>query len=383
MRKFRNVMALLMVLGLVSAACASDDATNDTEVAATEATTAVTQAQGGGDTLSDVMARGELNCGVGGSAVGFSETQTDGSMTGLDADFCRAVAAAVLGDADAISFTETTAAERFEVLSSGTIDVLMRNTTFTQSRDTTLGLDFMPTTYFDGQGVMGKAEFGFTEDSTLADVEGAVLCTNAGTTTEKNITEGARLAGATIQLKTVESFPDAMEGFKAGDCDLVTTDASGLYGNRFVALANGEIADGDWVVFPRAPISKEPLGPVVRQNDSDWGDIVRWTIYAIFIADERGVTSANIDEVLAGIEVDADGNVTAGDPELARLFGLTSGELQTSMGLSADAFYNAVKQVGNYDEIFSRNLNTLGISRDGSPNRQWTDGGLIYAPPAR
>ncbi len=381
MRKFRNVIALLMVLGLVAAACAADDAASTT-VAATEGTTAVTLAQGG-STLADVLARGELNCGTGGAAVGFSETQTDGSMTGLDADFCRAVAAAVLGDADAISFTETTAAERFEVLSSGSIDVLMRNTTFTQSRDTTLGLDFLPTTYFDGQGVMGKASLGFTEDSTLADVDGAVLCTNAGTTTEKNITEGARLFGATIQLKTVESFTEAMEGFKAGDCDLVTTDASGLYGNRFAAIANGEIAEGDWVVFPRAPISKEPLGPVVRQNDSDWADIVRWTIYAIFIADERGVTSANIDEVLAAIEVDADGNVTAGDPELARLFGKTSGELQTSMGLSADAFYQAVKQVGNYDEIFSRNLNTLGISRDGSPNRQWTEGGLIYAPPAR
>jgi general L-amino acid transport system substrate-binding protein len=381
MRKFRNVIALLMVLGLVAAACAADDAASTT-VAATEGTTAVTLAQGG-STLADVLARGELNCGTGGSAVGFSETQTDGSMTGLDADFCRAVAAAVLGDANAISFTETTAAERFEVLSSGSIDVLMRNTTFTQSRDTTLGLDFLPTTYFDGQGVMGKAELGFTEDSTLADVDGAVLCTNAGTTTEKNVTEGARLAGATIQLKTMESFTDAMEGFKAGDCDLVTTDASGLYGNRFNSVANGEIAEGDWVVFPRAPISKEPLGPVVRQNDSDWADIVRWTIYAIFIADERGVTSGNIDDVLAGIVVDADGNVTDGDPELARLFGKTSGELQSSMGLPADAFYQAVKQVGNYDEIFSRNLNTLGISRDGSPNRQWTDGGLIYAPPAR
>ena len=383
MRKLRNVMALLMVLGLVSAACASDAEPDVSEAAATEATTAVTQAQSGGDTLADVLARGELNCGVGGSAVGFSETQTDGSMTGLDVDFCRGVAAAVLGDADAINWTETTAAERFEVLAAGTIDVLMRNTTFTQSRDTTLGLDFLPTTYFDGQGVMGKAEFGFTEDSTLADVDGAVLCTNAGTTTEKNITEGAILHGATIQLKTVESFSEAMEGFKAGDCDLVTTDASGLFGNRFNAIANGEIAEGDWVVFPRAPISKEPLGPVVRQNDSVWEDVVRWTVYAIFIADERGVTSANIDEVIAGIVLNADGNVIEGDPELARLFGVTTGELQSGMGLPADAFYEVIKQVGNYDEIFSRNLNVLGISRDGSPNRQWTDGGLIYAPPAR
>ena len=344
-------------------------------VAVTEETTADAGAQAeGGSTLEAVQARGTLRCGVSGSAVGFSETQPDGSVTGFDADYCRAVAAAVLGDAEAVEFVETTAAERFTVLSSGEIDVLMRNTTWTQSRDTTLGLDFGPTTYFDGQGLMGKAEFGFTEDSTLADIDGAVLCTNAGTTTEKNITEGAAVFGVAIELKTVEQFPEAVEGFKAGDCDLVTTDASGLYGTRATEIANGTIADGEWVVFPKSPISKEPLGPTYRQNDSQWADIVDWTVFATFIADEYGVNSGNIDATIADADL---------VPELGRLFGVGEDELQSGMGLSADAFYNVVSQVGNYDEIFVSNLDGLKITRPGTPNAQWTEGGLIYAPPAR
>ncbi len=398
MRSKRYLLAILVVLGLVAVACTADETTT-TDATTPDSPTATTAAgggdtpattagdvgaqPGGGATLDEVRARGVLKCGVSGSAVAFSETQPDGSVTGFDADFCRAVAAAVLGDATAVEMPALTAAERFTVLASGEIDVLIRNTTYTQSRDTTLGLDFGPTTYFDGQGIMGKAERGFTADSTLADVDGAILCTNAGTTTEKNITEGAAQAGATIQLSTVETFPEALEGFKAGTCDLVTTDASGLVGNKVSAERNGEIAEGDWVVFPRAPISKEPLGPVYRQNDSQWADIVNWVVYATFIADEKGVTSANIDDVIAGITYAADGTLESGDPELGRLFGVGADELQTSMGLDADAFYQVVKQVGSYGEIFDRNLNPVGLFRDGTPNAQWTDGGLIYAPPAR
>lgn len=374
--KFRTLLLPILALAMVAAACTAttDETTATEETTATQSSEAGAQTGSAGATLETVLARDSLKCGVSGSAVGFSETQTDGSVTGLDADFCRAVAAVVLGDATKVEFVETTASERFSVLESGEIDVLMRNTTFTQSRDTTLGLDFAPTTYFDGQAVMGKAELGFTEDSTLADVDGAVLCTNAGTTTEKNITEGAALAGATIELKTMAEFPEAVEGFKAGDCDLITTDASGLYGNRATAIANGEIAEGDWVIFPRAPISKEPLGPVYRQNDSQWADIVDWTIYAIFIADERGVTSANIDATVAAAEL---------DPELGRIFGVADDELQSGMGIPVDGFFQAVKQVGNYDEIFTSNLDGLGIVREGTYNAQWFDGGLIYAPPAR
>ncbi|MDC3399535.1 hypothetical protein OAY22_03175, partial [Acidimicrobiia bacterium] len=170
-----------------------------------------------------------------------------------------------------------------------------------------------------------------------------------------------------IELVTVEAFPEAMEKFKAGECDLVTTDGSGLVGNRAK-----EDKMNDWAIFPATPISKEPLGPVYRSNDSQWADIVNWTVYATFIADEYGVTRANIDSF------DYEAN-----PEMGRLTGKNDGELQTSMGLSADAYYNVIKQVGNYDEIYSKNLNPVGLYREGSANAPWTDGGLIYAPPAR
>lgn len=399
MKNLRHLLAVLLVLGLVAAACTADDTAPTTadetstdtsdDTAADDSsddssddsgdTTETTEgsdaaAQTGGSTLDAVRARGVLECGVGGGAVAFSETQADGSVTGFDADMCRALAAAVLGDSTAVNFTALTAAERFTVLAAGEIDVLIRNTTYTQSRDVTLGLDFGPTTYFDGQGVMGRSSDGFTADSTLADIDGAVLCTNAGTTTEKNISEGAALAGATIVLSALETVAEAIEGLKAGSCDLATSDASALVGNMVTAVRNGEIADGEWVVFPRAPISKEPLGPVYRQNDSQWADIVNWVVYATFIADEKGANSGNIDALMGDADL---------DPELARLFGADEGELQTSMGLSADAFYQVVKQVGNYGEIFDANLNPVGIFRDGTPNAQWIDGGLIYAPPAR
>ena len=229
-------------------------------------------------------------------------------------------------------------------------------------------MDFAPTTFFDGQQVMGRRDKGFSEESTLADVDGAILCTNAGTTTEKNISEGAALAGATITLETVEAFPEAMEKFQAGTCDLVTTDGSGLVGNK----ATQDTAD-EWVIFPRAPISKEPLGPVYRQNDSQWGDIINWTVYATVIADENGVTSANAADALASADT---------SPEILRLFG-GEGELQTKMGLSADAFLQVITQVGNYDEIFTANLNPVGLFREGTFNARFNEGGMIYAPPAR
>jgi general L-amino acid transport system substrate-binding protein len=310
---------------------------------------------------------------VSGSAVGFSETDAEGNTTGFDADYCRAVAAAVLGDSTAVEYRTLTAAERFEALKNNEIDVLIRNTTWTQSRDTDIGMDFGPTTYFDGQQLMGNPDTlpGLTTSSGFADIDGAVVCTNAGTTTEKNVTEGAEVNGVNITLETVETFPEAMEKFKAGTCDLVTTDGSGLYGNRAAEIAAGTAGAENWVIFPEAPISKEPLGPVYRQNDSTWGDVVNWVVYATFIADEQGVTSANV------------GDTMENTPELSRLFG-GEGELQTAMGLSADAFLNVIKQVGNYGEIYERNLTgPLNLAREGSFNMQWIDGGLIYAPPAR
>ncbi len=384
----RKITPVILVLALILASCSSDDDPAVTEATqatqqeeATTSTAAVTTAapevvevdttQGG--TLEAVMARGSLRCGVSTSAIGFAEPLDDGSFKGFDADYCRAVAAAIFGDADAVEFIGTTAAERFSALAAGEVDVLFRNTTWTQSRDTEIGGDFGPTTFFDGQQVMGKAEFGFDNSSTLADVDGARLCTNAGTTTEKNITEGARVVGAEIELVTVEAFPEAMDLFRQGSCDLVTTDGSALAGHRFSAIANGEIADGDWIIFPTTPISKEPLGPMYRQNDSQWADVINWTVYALIIADEKGITSANVDDMVANPP----------DPEAGRLLGVGDDELQSKMGLPAEAFQHAIRQVGNYDEIYARNLHPLGFARLGSANARWTEGGLVYAPPAR
>jgi general L-amino acid transport system substrate-binding protein len=376
----KRLVLLFAVLALVAAACGSSDEADDTTttVAGTETTVATDAGQEttdtGGSTLDDVIARGTLKCGISGTAVGFSETQADGSASGFDSDYCRAIAAAVLGDASAVEYTPLTAAQRFEALKNNEIDVLIRNTTWTQSRDTDIGIDFAPTTYFDGQQLMGNPETLtlLTPDSGFEAIDGATVCTNAGTTTEKNITEGALVAGVEITLETVEQFPEAMDKFKAGTCDLVTTDGSGLYGNRSAEIAAGTPGAENWVIFPAAPISKEPLGPSVRQNDSKWEVVIDWVVYATFIADEAGVTSAT---------VDADMEKT---PELARLFGADEGELQSKMGLPKDAFYQTIKQVGNYGEIFDRNLTgPLGLERVGSYNMQWFDGGLIYAPPAR
>ena len=375
---WKRLAVLLAVLAMVAAACGDDDtpaatpAPTDAPPAATDAPTPPDVGQGAaGGTLAAVQARDVLICGVSGNLVGFAETQPDGNQLGFDADYCRALAAAVLGDASKVQFRPLTAAERFDVMKAGEVDVLFRNTTFTQSRDSTgdIAIDFGPTTYFDGQGLMGLSSR-FTADSDGTDIDGAIVCTNAGTTTEKNITEWANLAGATILLETVENFNDAIDKFKAGQCDVVTTDASGLVANKVNAELSGDIAVGEWVIFPRAPISKEPLGPAVRQNDSEWADVVRWLVYATFIAFEADVTSANIDDMREST------------PELSRLFG-GDGEVQTSMGLAADAFYQAIKQNGNYAEIFDRNLNPLEIFREGTLNDLYTRGGMIYAPPAR
>ena len=375
---WKRLAVLLAVLAMVAAACGDDDtpaatpARTDAPPAATDAPTPPDVGQGAaGGTLAAVQARDVLICGVSGNLVGFAETQPDGNQLGFDADYCRALAAAVLGDASKVQFRPLTAAERFDVMKAGEVDVLFRNTTFTQSRDSTgdIAIDFGPTTYFDGQGLMGLSSR-FTADSDGTDIDGAIVCTNAGTTTEKNITEWANLAGATILLETVENFNDAIDKFKAGQCDVVTTDASGLVANKVNAELSGDIAVGEWVIFPRAPISKEPLGPAVRQNDSEWADVVRWLVYATFIAFEADVTSANIDDMREST------------PELSRLFG-GDGEVQTSMGLAADAFYQAIKQNGNYAEIFDRNLNPWRSFREGTLNDLYTRGGMIYAPPAR
>ncbi|HEY5664390.1 MAG TPA: amino acid ABC transporter substrate-binding protein [Ilumatobacter sp.] len=391
-KKYRRAAAVATALALALSACGGDDdssttadgtaATEDEATSdggsASEGTAApdaggatdddTVEATQGGGILGAVLARGSLNCGVSGAAVAFSVTEADGSVTGIDADYCRAVAAAVTGSADSVVFTALTAAERFTAVQTGDVDVLMRNSTWTQSRDTEVGMDFGPTTYYDGQQLMGRASDGFNGQSQVAEIDGAIVCTNAGTTTETNIAELAGILGITITLNTFEDFDQVTDAFLSGACDIITTDGSGLVGRKAVQ----QPADDEWVIFPATPISKEPLGPVYAQNDSQWADVVNWVVYATIIADEYGVTSADVDAALAGDF----------GPEMVRLMG-GEGELQTVMGLPADAFYQVIKQVGNYQEIWDRNLTPVGLDRTGSANALWSDGGLLYAPPAR
>ena len=376
-----RTLAVLFAVTLLAASCGEDDDGTTVEPAATtapEATAApadtttppqdtVANIQDG-DLLTTVLARGQLKCGVSGAAVAFSETQPDGSQTGFDADYCRAVAAALFGDADAVEFAPLTAAERFTAVQTGAIDVLMRNTTWTQSRDSEVGMDFGPTTYYDGQQLMARASDDFSGSSQVSDIGGAVVCTNAGTTTEQNIGDAADAAGVDITLRTFEDFDIVTTNFIDGACDIITTDGSALVGRKANQQPDGE----EWVIFPATPISKEPLGPTYGQNESRFADVVNWTVYATIIADEKGITSANADSMAA----------EPPDAETGRLLG-GEGEQQSALGLAPDAFLQVIKQVGNYDEIYSRHLNPVGLNREGSANAGWLNGGLIYAPPAR
>ena len=378
-----RVLAVLCAVTLFAAACGEDVADNgtaapedttapETTAAAPEATTTapdIIDDTQDGDLLDTVLDRGELHCGVSGAAVAFSETQPDGSQTGFDADYCRAVAAALFGDAEAVVFTSLTAAERFTAVQTGAIDVLMRNTTWTQSRDTEVGMDFGPTTYYDGQQLMARASDNFTNASQVSDIGGAVVCTNAGTTTEQNIADAAAAAGVDIVLNTFEDFDIVTTNFIDGACDIITTDGSALVGRK----ANQQPAGEEWVIFPATPISKEPLGPTYGQNQSRFADVVNWTVYAMIIADEKGISQSNVDAMAA----------SPPDAEAERLLGTVEGELQSDMGLEPDAFFQVIKQVGNYNDVYDRHLVPVGLTREGSSNAGWLDGGLIYAPPAR
>jgi general L-amino acid transport system substrate-binding protein len=369
----KRFMITLSVLALVLAACGTEAEETTTTTAAPDATTETTAPEGGGDTggqtggdlLDTVLARGELNCGANETLPGFGSKDEAGNFVGFDVDLCRALAAALFGDADAVRYEALTAAARFEAVNSGLVDILSRNTTWTQSRDTELGLDFGPTTYYDGQQMMGRSSDGFSSGSALSEIDGAVVCTNAGTTTELNISEAANALGLSITLNTFEDFNIVTENFKSGACDVVTTDGSSLV-SRKATDPDG----GDWVIFPSVPISKEPLGPAWAQNNSRFGDVVTWTVFAMQIAEEQGVTSANVDDMLA--------NPPNG--EVARMLG-GEGEVQSAMGIPADAFYQVILQVGNYAEVFDRHLTPLGLER--GLNALFADGGLLYPMPIR
>ena len=315
-------------------------------------------------TLDEVRARGALNCGVTTGLVGFAAPDANGEWEGFDVGVCRAVAAAVLGDATAVNFVPTTGQTRFTALASGEIDVLARNTTWTFSRDVDLRFEFVGINYYDGQGFMVPRELGV---SSAMELDGATVCIQTGTTTELNLADFFASNNMSYEPVPIETNAEAQQQFLAGACDVYTTDASGLAATR-ATFEN----PGDYVVLPEI-ISKEPLGPLVRHGDNEWGDIVRWTLNALIAAEELGITSANISELAAGTE----------NPEINRLLG-SEGDLGAMLGLSSDWAVQAISAGGNYGELFERNIgeNTpIGLAR--GLNAQWTDGGLLYSPPFR
>lgn len=315
-----------------------------------------------GETVDAIMDKGYIQCGVNTSLPGFSSA-TGGEWAGLDVDVCRAVAAAMLGDSEAVRFTALTANQRFTALQSGEVDILSRNTTWTLTRDTSLGLNFAGVNYYDGQGFMVRKDLGV---SSAKELSGAAICVEPGTTTELNLADYFRAQGMDFEPVVIENTSEVTAAFFAGRCDVYTTDASGLASARNVSAEN----PADYIILPEI-ISKEPLGPAVRHGDDEFMDIVRWTLNAMIEAEEYGVNSDNVDEM----------RDTSTNPGIQRLLGATPG-LGEALGLEEDWAYNAISQVGNYGESYQTNVTELlGLER--GINALWTDGGLMYAQPVR
>ncbi len=315
------------------------------------------------DTLADVKAKGFLQCGANTGLLGFGSPDDKGEWKGFDVDFCRAIAVAIFNDPTKVKFTPLTAKERFTALQSGEVDVLVRNTTWTLSRDSQMGLIFAGVNYYDGQGFMVRKSLGI---SSALELSGASVCVQTGTTTELNLADYFRANGMQFNPVVFEKSDEVVQAYDAGRCDAFTTDASGLYAER-LKLTN----PADHMVLPEI-ISKEPLGPVVRQGDDKWLTVVKWTHYAMLNAEEAGVTSANVDEMKS-----------SDNPDIKRLLG-TEGTFGEPMGLSNDWAANVIKTIGNYGEVFDRNVGPdtpLGISR--GLNALWTKGGLQYGMPVR
>ena len=315
-------------------------------------------------TLDDVKAAGELKCGVSTGLVGFAAPDANGEWAGFDVAVCRAVAAATLGDPSKVKFVPTTGKTRFTALASGEVDMLARNTTWTFSRDVDLGFEFVGVNYYDGQGFMVPKSLGVTSAKEL---NGATVCIQTGTTTELNLADFFRANNMSYEPVPIETNAEAQQQYLANACDVYTTDASGLAATR----ASFESPD-DHVVLPEI-VSKEPLGPLVRHGDNQWGDIVRWTLNALITAEELGVTSANVDEMAKGTN----------NPEINRLLG-TEGDLGAMLGLDKEWAMRAIKTQGNYGEIFEANIGpstAIGLGR--GLNALWTEGGILYTPPFR
>ncbi len=335
-------------------------------LAAAALTVGAAQAQA---TLEAVKARGELNCGSSTGLTGFGMPDANGEWSGLDVSVCRAVAAAVLGDPTKVKFVPLTGETRFTALASGEVDLLSRNSTWSFSRDTELAFDFVAVSYYDGQGFMVKKELGV---SSAKELDGATICIQTGTTTELNLADFTKTNNINYTPVNVVDDNEAARQYMAGACDAYTTDASGLAASR-ASFADPE----NHIILPEI-ISKEPLGPVVRHGDNNWGDIVRWSYFALLIAEEKGITKANIGEIEAAAT--ADPNY---DPEVRRLLGI-DGDMGPKIGLGNDFAKSAILAGGNYGEIFEANVGTstaIGLAR--GLNALWTQGGLQYAAPFR
>lgn len=336
-----------------------------TVVLATLAVAGMAAGMSQASTLDEVKARGSLNCGVTTGLTGFAEPNASGVWEGFDVAVCRAVAAAVFGDPMAVEFVPTTGQTRFTALASGEVDMLARNTTWTFSRDVDLKFEFVGVNYYDGQGFMVPASLGV---SSALELDGATVCIQTGTTTELNLADFFASNNMSYEPVPIETNAEAQQQYLANACDVYTTDASGLAATR----ATFEDPSAH-VVLPEI-VSKEPLGPLVRHGDHEWGDIVRWSLNALIAAEEMGITSANVAELAA-----APGN----NPEINRILG-TEGELGAMLGLEANWAVNVISAGGNYGEIFDRYIGEstpIGLAR--GLNAQWTDGGLLYSPPFR
>ncbi len=331
--------------------------------------TSVVMAQDG--TLADTLARGTVRCGMNQELPGFGLLDPDtGEFVGFDVDFCHAMAAAIFGDGSAVDFTPLTAQTRLAALSAGEIDVLVRNTTYTLTRDTDNGLDFGPTTFYDGQTMMVYADSGM---ETWADLDGVTICTTTGTTTELNVTDAMESRGLMYELLQFESTADTNAGFTEGRCDVQTSDRSQL-----LALQSATENPADYYVWEDM-FSKEPLGPVYRHGDNQWGNIVDWVAFGLIQAEEFGITSANLDEFLrADGESDEDYSVRVG-PAVARFLDAELG-IGSKLGLANDFMVAVLREVGNYQEIFDRHLGADGLGWVRGSNELAANGGLIYAP---
>jgi len=373
MRKTLWIVSVLIVASIVLAACGGGAAPSgggqtvtvvETVIVEVPAEGAVVAPAGFGVTLAAVQARGFLICGSNSQVPGFGFIDANGEFSGIDVDYCRALAAAIFGDPSKVEFRPVTAAERFTALQSGEIDILSRNTTWTLTRDSELAGNFTATTFYDGQGMMVPVETGFT---TLQDLDGGTVCVQTGTTTELNLADVMSALGISYTPAVFEDADSTFAAYSEGRCDAVTTDKSGLVARRAV------LADPAAHVILDVTMSKEPLGPMVRHGDDQWFDIAQWVVFAMIAAEEFGITSANVDSVRS----------SSTEPEVLRLLGV-EGEMGAKIGLSNDWGYNIIKLVGNYAEVYDRNLgpNTPTYIPRGL-NSLYTDGGLLYAPPVR